>query len=361
MAIEKTGQVGKAGDPLPPFKAHMIRQRVTRHGEVFDLAAAAELPGCCMAPHEIGVPKEGPVGKWLAAKKQWDSRFASARTRVHKRRLKDLRSGFETFGPGEYPPPSALAGRRKIGADLADKKRTRSYGMSLWSIWGSKHDEMTMEREKQADKEPETKAPTKDEGEGARDFQDIQAQKPAPKHPENSRSVSRRRIVRDENQTEGDQGTGENTHLSEHHDGATRVAGERAQLLTPDYQPDTGVTGKRPYVDGIAVPFSLGKEAETASMLTLNSAMDPSRMPTPRPMSPESRKSTAEQPPKKEAEAVAKPTEETGKERHPVGAADVAVHDEHSTPTAERPALDTFVTAAEDLPTVAGAGKQEAA
>lgn len=48
--------------------------------------------------------------------------------------------------------------------------------------------------------------------------------------------------------------------------------------------PETGVAGKRPFIDGIAMPFSLKKDAETASMMTLNSAITPGT--SSRPMSP---------------------------------------------------------------------------
>jgi hypothetical protein len=49
--------------------------------------------------------------------------------------------------------------------------------------------------------------------------------------------------------------------------------------------PATGATGKRPFVEGIAMPFTLKKEAETASMLTLDSTTSPA--PATRPQSPQ--------------------------------------------------------------------------
>ncbi|KAJ2971749.1 hypothetical protein NUW58_g9330 [Xylaria curta] len=53
-------QVGKAGDPLPPFKNHMIRQRVSRHGVIRPLEPCNELPACNLDPNDVGVIKEGP-------------------------------------------------------------------------------------------------------------------------------------------------------------------------------------------------------------------------------------------------------------------------------------------------------------
>ncbi|KAJ8127792.1 hypothetical protein O1611_g5848 [Lasiodiplodia mahajangana] len=123
-AIEQP-QVGKAGDPLPPFKNHMIRQRVSRHGIIRPLEPPTELPSCILDPNDIGVIKEGPVRKWLEARRQWDSRFSAARAKVHKRRLKEMIAGYQGFD-GEMPPPSALAARRKVAGDLTIKAKRKS-------------------------------------------------------------------------------------------------------------------------------------------------------------------------------------------------------------------------------------------
>lgn len=145
-------EVGKAGDPLPPFENHMIRQCVDRHGIIYPMAPESEIPALQMPASDVGVIKRGPVLKWLAAKKQWDTRYASAKRRVQNKRVQELMDGgFESFGEGERPPPSALAGRRrKVGleSDL-EKKKKKSWGMTLWSLWGSKHDESTIKREEE--------------------------------------------------------------------------------------------------------------------------------------------------------------------------------------------------------------------
>lgn len=132
-------QVGKAGDPLPHFKNHMIRQRVDRYGNIYPLPAAADLPALQMSANEIGVIKPGPVRKWMAAKKQWDTRYASQKRKVQKQRIKEIAKGYQTFGDDDVPPPSALAGRR--GVHMPEEKKKRSLGLSLWSLWGSSHDE----------------------------------------------------------------------------------------------------------------------------------------------------------------------------------------------------------------------------
>jgi hypothetical protein len=137
-----SGQIGKAGDPLPRFRNHMIRQKVDRHGNIFPLESAESLDALKLAPEEIGVIKPGPVRKWLAAKNEWDTKFSKERKRVKKQRAREIAMGYQTFGDGEVPPPSALAGRR--GMPMPEEKKKRSLGLSLWSLWGSSHDEKTV-------------------------------------------------------------------------------------------------------------------------------------------------------------------------------------------------------------------------
>ena len=138
-----TDQVGKAGDLLPPFKNHMIRQRIDRHGAIYPLDPPSSLPGLQMPANEIGVIKPGPVSKWLTAKKQWEKKFAREKRRVQEQRAKEMAKGFQGFGNADVPPPSALAGRRGLNMPK-EAKKGRSWGMSLWSLWGSSHDEKTV-------------------------------------------------------------------------------------------------------------------------------------------------------------------------------------------------------------------------
>ncbi|KAI1121270.1 hypothetical protein F5Y10DRAFT_256659 [Nemania abortiva] len=382
-------QVGKAGDPLPAFKNHMIRQRVSRHGVIRPLESAAELPSCVLNPNEIGVIKEGPVRKWLEARRQWDNRFSAVRVKVHKRRLKEMMAGYQGFD-GETPPPSALASRRKAAGDLRVKAKRKSMGLALWSLWGSKHDEMTVQREEEAEKAPEVKVATKQEGHGARSPSDLERQERdvANERPITSRSHSRTKIVKDQNQT-SENSVDANTPI------AVLMAKRQGTLpqdatgpappanndsLSPHYvPPSTGVAGKRPIVGGIAVPFSLGKDAETASMITLTSAVDPySRVASPTSLGPE-----IDDGPATSATAAMKSRPDAADET--AGPASPELRDENeletpmpfATPLAggglmnsgnqghgentqglqngvvineERPPLETFVTAQEDLP-----------
>lgn len=134
--------VGRAGDPLPPFEHHMIRQRVDRHGRIYPLATKEELVALNLPVADVGVPKTGPVTKWMKAQGQWNSKFAKQKIKVQKQRLKEMEKGFEGFD-GETPPPTALAGRRVKGMK-AEKAKKRSWGMSMWAGWGSKHDSVTV-------------------------------------------------------------------------------------------------------------------------------------------------------------------------------------------------------------------------
>lgn len=138
----KGSKVGRAGDPLPPFENHMIRQRIDRHGHIHPLPPKEKLVALNLPTIEIGVPKPGPVNKWMKAQKQWNGKFAKQKIKIQKQRMKDMEKGYEGL-EGETPPPTALAGRRVKGMK-AEKAKKKSWGMALWSLWGSKHDEMTV-------------------------------------------------------------------------------------------------------------------------------------------------------------------------------------------------------------------------
>ena len=134
--------IGKAGDPLPKFKKHMIEQLVDRHGNIFPLTGTDA--ALSMAASDIGVIKPGPVRKWLAARREWDVRFAKERSRIKRRRAKEMVAGggYQAFDGDDVPPPSALAGRRDLY--MRKERRKKSLGLSLWSLWGSSHDRETV-------------------------------------------------------------------------------------------------------------------------------------------------------------------------------------------------------------------------
>lgn len=268
-------EVGKAGDPLPAFENHMIRQQVSRHGSIKPLAPETDLPGCTMGVSLIGVIKEPTAKKWLEKRRLWDKRYSSVRAKVLKQIVKESKAGWERFGPDEHPPIAALASRRTTGSVLVDgapAKKSRSFGLSIWSLWGSKHDEETIEREHKADDAEAfptigVESSTNDQTIGPSERQ-ARLDKPL------GRSRSRTRTVVDEHQTEED-ALDENTPVAQLLNLRRQKEESAGDLLSPDYVPETGVAGKRPFLGGIALPFSLGKEPDTASMVTLDSNMDP--------------------------------------------------------------------------------------
>ncbi|OAQ97923.1 hypothetical protein LLEC1_01224 [Akanthomyces lecanii] len=278
IAEAASGQVGKAGDPLPPFKNHMIRQRVTRHGVTLPLAPEEQLEACKMEPAEVGVFKAGTAKKWLATRREYDTKYARAKAKVHRQLVNDLATGFQDFGPGELPPPAALAGRRKLESHMVETKKKRSFGLSLWSLWGSKHDEETMEREEHADQQPEIEVVEEDAGGRVshRELDDEQRNPVQSPGDVTSRSRSRRRTVVDEHQTEQSDVKEETPVIQLLHQRQEQEAAHPG-LLSPDYVPETGVAGKRPFIKGLALPFSLNKDADTASMVTLQSHASPSK------------------------------------------------------------------------------------
>ena len=235
-----SGQVGKAGDPLPEFHEHMIRQRVDRHGTIYPLAHAKDLPALQVPAAEVGVIKPGPVQKWITAKKEWDTKYASEKRRVQKKRVAEMIAGYESFGNDEVPPPSALAGRRAASTGKAasrPEKKKRSWGMTLWSLWGGSHDKHTIEREEAADRNPETEIARKSveaipatngaSRPGATRFKSDDA---------HSRSRSRRRTVTDQGQTNG-MPRDENTTIAQLMAQEEKANDSAAPYLSLDYVP----------------------------------------------------------------------------------------------------------------------------
>ncbi|KAI9826599.1 MAG: hypothetical protein M1832_006195 [Thelocarpon impressellum] len=275
-------RIGKAGDHLPAFRNHMIRERVDRHGNIYPLPPATSLPALQLPPGEVGVVKPGPVRRWMTAKKEWDSKYAREKRRVQKDRAKAILAGFEDFEDDDAPPPSALAARRRKNMPR-EAAKSRSWGMSLWSLWGSSHDEKTIEREEKADRELQTTTASAADG--------GQAGSPG---QYGGRSRSRRRTVRDLGQASGsDQaGVDENTTVAEL---VTKKGGkEDPNLLNPSLLPPSPRSGQangtrpvpasgRPNEGGVAYPFKLATrtdEGANASMMTLTSAagvVDPAR------------------------------------------------------------------------------------
>lgn len=207
-----------------------------------------------------------------------------------------------------------------------------------------------MDREAEAEKNDQDidMRPTSSGGQGARPFLDIENQETAA--PMSPRSRSRRRMVSYQNQDVegGDNDNAPALEFEEAPADETGMASPHVQFLTPDHQPEIGIgtSGKRAYVDGIAVPFRLKREGtETASMMTLNSEhsqLQSPRASTTRPMSSSTTEAVGG------AESGAKGDSSghgNGNHNESEGTTKGAV---------ERPGLETFETAAENLPTIKG-------
>lgn len=142
--------VGRAGDPLPAFSNHMLRERVDKRGRTYPLDPPSSSPVLDIPPDKIGAINPKLIAKWLAAKHEWDTKFAKEKLRVQGRRIKEMAHGLQDFD-GECPPASSLAARRAAPGVLPKRHAKKNYGLMLWSGWGSKHDERTLEKEQQAE------------------------------------------------------------------------------------------------------------------------------------------------------------------------------------------------------------------
>ncbi|KAL0640831.1 hypothetical protein Q9L58_000138 [Maublancomyces gigas] len=150
--LQQRGTIRDAdSNNVPPFEKNMIRQRIDRDGRIFDLPPVSDFRALNMKPEDIGVIKQEPVRRWMAAKEKWDTKFAAAKREVQRKRAKELSGGYLEPEEGERPPPSAAAGRRKIDEILVDiGKKKPSLGLKWWSSIGYSHDEKTITREEKA-------------------------------------------------------------------------------------------------------------------------------------------------------------------------------------------------------------------
>ncbi|KAF2210255.1 hypothetical protein CERZMDRAFT_113461 [Cercospora zeae-maydis SCOH1-5] len=147
IKLSSIGAVGKAGDDLPPFKDHMIRQRVNRHGIIFPLPRVADIVCLNLDRNTIGAFKIGPVQKWLTKRGEYDVKFANDYKKLQKKKIKEAKD-YDRPEAGEHPPAAALINRKIQGNVAGDKKKGKSWGLAMWSGWGSSHDESTIQRER---------------------------------------------------------------------------------------------------------------------------------------------------------------------------------------------------------------------
>lgn len=282
--VSANKSIGRAGDPLPPFAEHMIRQRVDRHGNIYALPPAPDILALQLKPNEIGVLKEIPVRKWLRRQEEWNKRYAKTKRRMQERRLREKRELAKDQGLAELgipldekPPPTALAGMTAQERDLDNvKKVKRSWGMSLWSQWGSKADKITLERRNtlQAEDQETKPQPTAEGEQQRRGRSDSKRSR--------SRSNAAARRPRSYSRTVSDQGQAGDDSKAEHKRYGDSLSPGGADVPTIEVSeepviPLTHTTSARPTQGGVAYPFKLavpeGKSVNP-SMITLTSEKD---------------------------------------------------------------------------------------
>lgn len=141
--------VGKAGDPLPAFRKHMIRQRVDEGGYIHPLDPPSSYEVLQIPSSQVGAINPKLVKRWVEGKKEWDEKFAKEKLRMQQERLHELSHGLHDFD-GETPPPSSLAARRAAPGVLPQPGK-KNYPLFLWSFFASKHDRRTIGRENKAE------------------------------------------------------------------------------------------------------------------------------------------------------------------------------------------------------------------
>ncbi|KAB8214730.1 hypothetical protein BDV33DRAFT_228082 [Aspergillus novoparasiticus] len=154
---QSVASVGKAGDRLPPFKERMIRQRVDKRGHIYHLEPQASYPVLQIPSSQVGTINPELVKKWLAAKKEWDVKYAKDKLHVQRQRVKELAQCFQQDFMGEVPPPSSLAARRSAPGVMPSRGGRKSYPMTMWSNWASRHDERSLQREHKKEKEGQSR------------------------------------------------------------------------------------------------------------------------------------------------------------------------------------------------------------
>lgn len=150
---ESVGSVGKAGDPLPSFQDSMIRHRVDQRGLLYLLDPPHMFPALQMSPSRVGSFNPVLVKRWLEGKQEWDSKFPKEKQHVQEQRVKELVHEWETSDWKDSPPPSSLAARKSAPGVLPPWGARKSYLMTMWNSWATKHDERIVHREESVGKD----------------------------------------------------------------------------------------------------------------------------------------------------------------------------------------------------------------
>lgn len=142
----------------PPFKNHIVRQRVTPDGFARAMEPESQLTALQMDRECIGqISPDGPVWRWLEKKKIWDRAYRRDLIYYRKIRMKDRKKADQVGHLSrtlfdENPPLSSVAGMydeklawqsvRDQDGSVGNDGRTERAGLSmlLWSKLSSKPD-----------------------------------------------------------------------------------------------------------------------------------------------------------------------------------------------------------------------------
>ncbi|KAI1006079.1 hypothetical protein K3495_g2140 [Podosphaera aphanis] len=288
--VEPTSRIGKAGDPLPSFKDHMIRQRVDCNGFISPLEPESELPACNLDPSQIGLMKEKLVLQWLDVKRKRDIKYASSMQRIQNQHTKDALKYNQLFQDGETPPPTALVGRSiKNG-----KHKETTLGVRLRLPWRRKNTNT-------CDSKPKEKAIIKETAIESTDLSYIRSSDHAnslslavteeskqlktdsssvihEENPDVNKSQITELEVKKSTQTvsTAKSDVREPFFLIQAPSNENLVTNSDSKFaINPNFPTaETIVDRKRPIAGGIAYPFTLKGHSATTSMLTLTSLND---------------------------------------------------------------------------------------
>lgn len=137
----------------PRSSAPIVAERVSLHGKITPMEPDAEVQALNPKLRDrVGrIRSDGPIGRWLEKRAQWDARWPDRLAKYRDIRTRDRaqaeKQGFLTGTlQGEHPPPSALAGMadpelaRKVGKSVDEPTSKTTVPVLLWSTLASKKD-----------------------------------------------------------------------------------------------------------------------------------------------------------------------------------------------------------------------------
>lgn len=192
----------------PRSSAPIVAERVSTHGRITPMEPDSEVQA--LDPKlrtRVGrIRSDGPIGRWLEKRAQWDARWPDRLAKYRDIRARDRaqaeKQGFLTGTlQGEHPPPSALAGManpelaRKVGKSVDEPTSKTTVPVLLWSSLASKRDAEAAEKDER-DERDEKDESEKEGKEGGGTLARIISGKPARDDGGSSRAESERALAR---------------------------------------------------------------------------------------------------------------------------------------------------------------------